>query len=709
MDSVDAARGNEAGTGRQGDLAPPQMPTLLMGGEDYASLARWGPESSASMIGPACTKSGALAFGREQTSSPAQLTLSCKDLTYKIRSSKRSPITGKWVGAKQTTTRTVLEGVNAIFRAGRLTAIMGASGSGKTTLLNALARGDSTLINGRSVAGYNAAMSDIAGYVHQDDQILSTMTVREAITMSVTLRPHVQKEAHPTASERVDRVISIMGLEQCQHTIIGSSIIRGVSGGERKRTSIAMEIITDPAILFLDEPTSGLDTLTAFNVTHLLWSLAHAQGRTVVATIHQPSSEMFHLFDDLVILDEGRVIYHGEAYGIIGYCEMIGLPCPQFTNPADHVFMTLLNNPQLRRSSRQNVEATIESRYGASGEDREAIVCDHFVLVGYWENSLEKRQLDHDLICLEAEAKGTIAEGSLQASLRSALRRRATFMVQLSYLTQRSMKNVWRNKMVVQLKVMQSLIVGLLIGIIFLRVQTKPFETQTQNRKGALFFIILNQFMGSSMGVLSAFSHDRSVFLREHSQGYYSLSAYYLTKVVTETPFYIASSIFLISICYFMIGFQANALRFLVLNLDGMLVSLCGMSLGLFFGAAFPNMNAALAAMPLVLLPLILFSGLYVNAGSIPGWLSWIMYISPSYYAFNAAVKNEFTTLELPECPAPLPSPCSGKIALDQLSMNGFPSITTSFILLAGMSCILSVAAYCALFLLCATHGKRKG
>jgi ABC-type multidrug transport system ATPase subunit len=149
-------------------------------------------------------------------------------------------------------------------------------------------------------------MRKMSAFVFQDDVILSTMTVREAILLSARLRlPGAMPLAEKRA--RVEKVIYLMHLERCADTVIGSATDKGgISGGERKRTSIGMELITNPPVLFLDEPTTGLDTYTAFSIMDTLRQLA-ASGRTVVATIHQPSSDMFHLFDDLLILAHGQV------------------------------------------------------------------------------------------------------------------------------------------------------------------------------------------------------------------------------------------------------------------------------------------------------------------------------------------------------------------------------------------------------------------
>lgn len=150
-------------------------------------------------------------------------------------------------------------------------------------------------------------------YVAQEDVLMGTLTVREIIQYSAQLRlpSNITKEE---VNEIVDNVIIEMGLEDCAQNLIGNWHLRGISGGEKKRLSIALEIITQPQLLFLDEPTSGLDSASAYFVVQVLKNIAcGGSGRTIICSIHQPSSEVFALFDDLFLLSSGETIYFGEA------------------------------------------------------------------------------------------------------------------------------------------------------------------------------------------------------------------------------------------------------------------------------------------------------------------------------------------------------------------------------------------------------------
>jgi ABC-type multidrug transport system ATPase subunit len=171
----------------------------------------------------------------------------------------------------------------------------------------------------------------------QDDALMETSTPREALTFSALLRLPPETETE-TITTLVDTLLANLGITDCADTMIGSILIKGISGGQKKRTSVGVEMITEPSLLFLDEPTSGLDSFAAFNMVHLLTRVASA-GAAVLCTIHQPSSEVFHLFDLVIILREGRVLYNGTIAGFVPYLTSFDYNCPDHYNPSDFVMM----------------------------------------------------------------------------------------------------------------------------------------------------------------------------------------------------------------------------------------------------------------------------------------------------------------------------------------------------------------------------------
>ena len=173
----------------------------------------------------------------------------------------------------------------------------------------------------------------------QDDKLFEMMTPRELLSFSASLRlpRETTKEEKKKA---VDSVIERLGLPACADTRVGGALARGLSGGERKRTSIGYELITNPSLLFLDEPTSGLDSFSALSLLECLKDLAK-DGHTIICTIHQPSSEIFDMFDKLILLAKGKCVYAGKSNASIEHFSNLGYPCPTYSNPSDH-FMKIL-------------------------------------------------------------------------------------------------------------------------------------------------------------------------------------------------------------------------------------------------------------------------------------------------------------------------------------------------------------------------------
>jgi len=157
------------------------------------------------------------------------------------------------------------------------------------------------------------------------------MTVRECLEFSAKLKlPGTEADK----IKKVNEIINDLKLNKCQNTYIGGSLIKGVSGGERKRTSIGVELITDPSLIFLDEPTTGLDSYTATQVMAILKNLA-LSGRTIIQTIHQPNSDIYVMFDKLMLLAQGRVLFYNDASLAVDYFSNIGFQVPELSNPAD--------------------------------------------------------------------------------------------------------------------------------------------------------------------------------------------------------------------------------------------------------------------------------------------------------------------------------------------------------------------------------------
>ncbi|CAI0450155.1 unnamed protein product [Linum tenue] len=278
-------------------------------------------------------------------------------------------------------TRRLLDRLNGYAEPGKIKAVMGPSGSGKTTLLDALAgrlpgnvvMTGNILLNGKKKKlNYGGV-----GYVRQENTLLGTLTVRETIKYSAHLRlPSTMTKEE--IDDIAEGTIAEMGLQDCADRSIGNWHLRGISGGEKKRLSIALEILTKPHLLFLDEPTTGLDSASAFFVVQTLRNIAK-DGRTIISSIHQPSSEVFALFDDLCLLSGGETVYSGEAKMAVEFFAQAGFPCLIRRNPSDH-FLRCINSDfdQIKlplMGSKQDMGKPLESStYLPTGEIKAMLI-----------------------------------------------------------------------------------------------------------------------------------------------------------------------------------------------------------------------------------------------------------------------------------------------------------------------------------------------
>jgi ATP-binding cassette subfamily G (WHITE) protein 2 len=296
---------------------------LVLGRRSVRSIAAFEEADEVHMDNP-LQRPRALTFSPWQPSdSPAVLTW--KDLT---------------VSTKTTPPKVLLNNVTGSITGG-FWAIMGASGGGKTTLLSTLSlRLDSAKMNIVGDMRFNGriyqknALKSMSAYVLQDDLLHAELTVGETISYAAQLRlANICDEEERMFREK--EVLDLMGINHVRDVIIGDTRKKGISGGERKRVCVAIELLTRPRLVFLDEPTSGLDSSTALNVITALKKLTDTDICTVVCTIHQPQKRIFDLFDNLLLMKQGTIVYQGSCQKSISFLESIGSPCPPGVNPAD--------------------------------------------------------------------------------------------------------------------------------------------------------------------------------------------------------------------------------------------------------------------------------------------------------------------------------------------------------------------------------------
>ena len=588
-----------------------------------------------------------------------------QNLSYTVKDEVQSKINKKEIQ------KIILNNLNGYFSHCKLTGIIGPSGAGKTSLIEILSGQSKTgTVTGNLFLNGNPSdiniMKKISGFVFQDDIILKTMTVKEALYMSALLRlPEII--SNEEKENKVNEMISLLHLENCQDTIVGDSLSKGISGGERKRLSVGMEMITNPSIIFLDEPTSGLDTYSAYSLMNNLKYLTNT-GRTVISTIHQPSSDILRLFDDIIILNKGKIIYLGEVNNLVNYFSSIGYKCPEYTNPSDYIFMNILNPINF------NFDNKINNINLKSIEEK-----DKYILESFTKSGMEKTILDKCNLINNNKIKLSEKSHKYQSSL----------CLQLRFLLKRHLKNLIRNKAILRTKIGQSIGLGLIIGLTFLNIPGSDTKAQVQDRNGSLFISSFSQVLLPIIGTLALFSLERPIILREISSGYYNSLSYYLSKMIIEIPLQIIITFITCTIIYWLCLFQKTFKKYIIFVGIVLLGSLCGLSIGTAIATASKNVNLALQIAPFCIVPLILFSGLLINCDSIPPYFTWIQYISPVRYMYQEVYKNEFKGLYYKKQ--------SLEYYIDEMEFNNI-STTLALCLLAGITIILLLFAYLMLF-----------
>ncbi|XP_065906235.1 broad substrate specificity ATP-binding cassette transporter ABCG2-like [Dysidea avara] len=513
--------------------------------------------------------------------------------------------------------KTILDNISGIMKTG-LNAIMGPTGSGKTTLLDILAghkdrKGLSgvVLINGENQPVNFKCKS---AYVVQDDIIMGTLSVRENIAFSAALRlPSVYTRTD--RKERVRQVIEELGLTEVADSKVGTEFIRGISGGEKKRTSIGMELIIAPGILFLDEPTTGLDASTAISVIRLLKDLSK-QDRVIIISIHQPRYSIYKLFDSLTLLSKGNMVYYGIAGDhALQYFSDNGYECEQHNNPADFFLDVVIS------CEAQEMKSVMYSLSESAGQNK--------LSVAYTQSS-QCHKVTKELAAILEKAPREAKKVSQFAS---------SFPWQLGVLAVRAVRNLVRNPIVSIVQMLVMLILSTIVGIIYF--QLKDNFAGFQNRVGAFYFIITNVVFGS-FSAIELFIRERPLFIHQSARGYYRVSAFFFTKVFCDLlPMRIVPVILYSAISYWMLGLKKELLHFAIYSLTLLLASSAASATAFLVSAGVRVLALATMLVAMTFIFQMIFGGFLVNLNTVVVWLSWIQYISIFRFSLNALFENE--------------------------------------------------------------------
>lgn len=528
----------------------------------------------------------------------------------------------------------ILKPITTDFEPGVLNVIMGPSGSGKTSMLNVMAdRLHNTLMTKYKTIGsmlfngahpFNGVVRSICAYVCQDDEaLLPFLTVRENLHFAAGLRlpTYLSKEEKIS---RAESVIKKMGLRDCADNLVGNELTKGISGGEKRRVTIAIQILTEPRVLLLDEPTSGLDAFTATSILDVLRGLAD-EGRTLILTIHQSRSDLFEHFGNVLLLARGgSPVYAGKGSHMLPYFASLGFRCPTTTNPADFALDLITVN--LQHSAKE----------AASREKVKSLI------VG-WDKS-------------RSTVTRTTSHIATPAELGSLTRAMTPFHIAFPLLFRRAFINFRRNPSSILARTTQLTSFAIILTLFFAPIKSDYYSVQT--RVGFIQEFAAAYFIGMLQNIV-VYPDEKQVFYREHDDNAYSVESFFLQYTLAEIPFEIFSSLIWSLLAVLATGLPRTAPLFFVSTFSCFVIVSCGESIGIIFNTFVSHTGFAVSLTSIVMSIAIVMGG--VMSLDVPPFLAAWNYLSPVKWSVSALIPysldgvmftcTEYQRLPSGECP----------------------------------------------------------
>ncbi|XP_045612633.1 uncharacterized protein E23 [Procambarus clarkii] len=587
----------------------------------------------------------------------------------------------------------ILSGVGGGCKPGEVLAIMGPSGSGKTSLLNAISGRVRPTSGTITIGGapLNKRHKRQICYVLQDDIFYANLTLRQTLVYTALLRLP-DSMTYQEKMNLVDHILNLLDLKHCQDTIIGKVLNRGLSGGERKRTNIACELLTNPSIMLLDEPTSGLDSSTAHSLISTLKQFAEKEHKTVIVTLHQPSSQIFYMVDRLLLLCNGQNAYFGDTRKVVEHFSSLGLPIAPHYNPADFILEQVKGPPEVQERLIQGAKEGIRLNFNLpqnitlqTSPSINSLYSKYLSLPAIhvrtgidtnhcsWNNECSacQQQSQHyqqkcstevsvtiDIDKKESPIYNKIVVGEEEDSGRSSwseetgsetsrstsrceeysdMQWPTSFFTQFKVLTQRNFC-VARPIILSWLNGAQTLILAVIAGLLW--YQAPRTEESLQDIQGWMFFSTHYWMLFILFAALQSFPAEREVITKERASGSYRVSAYYLAKMVGELPLTFTLPTIYFFISYTMMGWDNIITGFMLLFML-LLNTLVAQSVGLLIGAVCYDLQVGITIAAIFTLFTQLFGGYLANR--IPPWLVWAKYLSMVHYAFQNMNIIQFT------------------------------------------------------------------
>lgn len=528
--------------------------------------------------------------------------------------------------------KTLLNDISGEARDGEILAVLGASGSGKSTLIDALAnriakgslKGKVTL-NGEHLD--SRLLKVISAYVMQDDLLFPMLTVEETLMFAAEFRlPRTLSKSKKKL--RVQALIDQLGLRNAANTVIGDEGHRGVSGGERRRVSIGIDIIHDPILLFLDEPTSGLDSTSAYMVVKVLQRIAQS-GSIVMMSVHQPSYRILGLLDRLLFLSRGQTVYSGSPANLPLYFSDFGHPIPENENRTEFA----LDRIRELEGSPGGTRSLVEFNKSWQSLKRSR------------RNFEQTPSPPHNLSLKEA-ISASISRGKLVSGATNDVNPASmvpTFAnpawIEMAVLSKRSFTNSRRMPELFGIRLGAVMVTGFILATMFWNLDDSP--KGVQERLGFFAFAMSTTFY-TCADALPVFLQERYIFMRETAYNAYRRSSYVLSHSLVVLPSLIFLSFAFSATTFWAVGLDGGLSGFLFYFFMIFAAFWAGSSFVTFLSGVVPHVMLGYTIVVAILAYFLLFSGFFITRDRIPPYWIWFHYISLVKYPYEGVLQNEF-------------------------------------------------------------------
>ncbi|KAL8002465.1 putative pleiotropic drug resistance protein PDR/CDR [Plasmopara halstedii] len=580
---------------------------------------------------------------------------------------------------KHTVKKNILKKVSGVFKPGTITLVLGQPGSGKSSLMKLLSgrfsdqknitiEGEVTY-NGTPAAELLRRLPQFVSYVTQRDKHYPSLTVKETLEFAhaccgggfserdaqhyVNGTPEENQAALEAARAMFkhypDIVIQQLGLENCQNTIVGDAMIRGVSGGERKRVTIGEMEFGNKYIMMMDEISTGLDSAATYDIIFTLRSIAKRFRKTVVISLLQPSPEVFEMFDDIVLLNDGHIMYHGPRAEALTYFESLGFQCPPRRDVADFLLDLGTDN-----QAQYEVNSMTCNQIPKKASQYANI---------FTRSQLYKRMMD--------ELQGPVSEYLIEDKVKHIdpiPEFHLNFWKSTIGVVRRQITLTKRNTAFLIGRSVMVILLGLLYGSVYFQFD----ETRAQLVMGLIFNAVMFVSLGQQAQI-PVYIAAREVFYKQRKSNYFRTSSFVLANSVSQIPLGFAECLVFGSILYWMCGYVATAEAYLLFELMLFMTNLAMAAWFFFLSCASPDLNVASPISMVSILFFILFAGFVITKDQIPDYLIWIYWINPMAWSVRALCVNQYTDSSFDTCIYDGENYCTNyNLAMGEYSLSTF-------------------------------------